>query len=59
MFAGRDATDNFYGAHADGVNTLKAHDGLKVGRIVDEISRIDDIDEHEIVLFDKVYRFSR
>ena len=53
--AGRDATDDFYDAHADCRATLKANSTLKVGCLVEERSRLSDIDIDEIVLFDRVY----
>ncbi|KAK3899445.1 hypothetical protein C8A05DRAFT_18124 [Staphylotrichum tortipilum] len=55
-FAGRDATLDFQLSHADWAATLRANSTLKLGRIVEDRSRISDIDDDELVLLDKVYR---
>jgi hypothetical protein len=58
MFAGGDATDEFYDFHRDWATTLSAYSIIKVGRVVEERLIGNDIDEDEIVIQNRVYRYS-
>jgi hypothetical protein len=58
MFAGRDATKEFCDFHRDWANTLNTYSIIKVGHVVEERLIGSDIDEDEIVLQNRVYRYS-
>ena len=51
-------TDVFRETHSDWARTLKNHGDLRVGRLVDEISQISDMEEDEVVLLNRVFTFS-
>ncbi|KAK4044120.1 hypothetical protein C8A01DRAFT_31721 [Parachaetomium inaequale] len=57
-YAGRDVTDEFRDTHSDWARTLENHGGLRVGRMVDEISQISHMEEDEVVLLNRVFTFS-
>ncbi|KAK4233559.1 hypothetical protein C8A03DRAFT_19390 [Achaetomium macrosporum] len=56
--AGTDATEAFQKAHDDWKRTLHTYSALCIGRIVEERSSSQRIDDDEIILFDEVFRTS-
>lgn len=58
QYAGLDATHEFQEAHSDWVQALEETSFLKVGRLVEERPRTDEIDDDEVALLDRVFRIS-